>query len=432
MGLYTDQYELTMLEGALKSGAAERRSLFEVFARSLPDGRRYGIVAGTGRFLDELAEYRFGDEELAWLRDNDVVDGATLDWLADYEFDGIIHGYAEGDAFFPGSPILTVESSFASGVVLETLALSILNHDSAVASAASRMTTAAAGRPCLEMGSRRTHEEAAVAAARAAVIGGFFGTSNMEAGRRYGLTTLGTSAHAFTLLHDTEEEAFAAQVKAHGPSTTLLVDTYDVTRGVDRAVRAAGTGLGGVRLDSGDLLTQARDVRAQLDSLGATATQITVTSDLDEYAIAGLAAAPVDSYGVGTSLVTGSGFPTVGLVYKLVARQNDDGDWVSVAKASTNKASVGGRKFPVRRIGDDGHATGEIVGVGAPPEITGESRDLQVRFVSDGRIDKAHTGPDAVTAAAARRAASIDELPDTAHKLQRGEPAIDTAFVAER
>lgn len=264
------------------------------------------------------------------------------------------------------------------------------------------------------------------------MIGGFFGTSNMEAGRRYGLRTLGTSAHAFTLLHDTEEEAFAAQVRSHGQSTTLLVDTYDVARGVERAVRVAGVGLGGVRLDSGDLLTQARDVRAQLDSLGATSTKITVTSDLDEYAIAGLAAAPVDSYGVGTSLVTGSGFPTVGLVYKLVARQNDDGDWVSVAKASTNKASVGGRKFPIRRIGDDGHATDEVIGVGSYPEVTGRTRDLHVRFVDDGRIDPAYVGPEAVSAATSRRAESVGELPDTARKLQRGEPAIDTAFVAAR
>ena len=177
------------------------------------------------------------------------------------------------------------------------------------------------------MGSRRTHEKSAVAAARAAYIAGFSTTSNLCAGQRYGIPTTGTCAHAFTLLHDNERDAFEAQVATLGAGTTLLVDTYDVAEAVRTAIEVAGTDLGAVRLDSGDLLTQARDVRAQLDALGATKTRIVVTSDLDEHAIAALAAAPVDSYGVGTSLVTGSGAPTAGLVYKLVARAaSDDAD----------------------------------------------------------------------------------------------------------
>lgn len=217
----------------------------------------------------------------------------------------------------------------------------MLNYDSAVASAASRMTSAAVDRPCLEMGSRRAHEWAGVAAARAAAVAGFAGTSNLEAGRRYGLATIGTAAHAFTLLHDDERAAFDAQVAASGTGTTLLVDTYDVRAGVEHALAAAGTGLGAVRLDSGDLGALAHEVRAQLDAAGATGTRITVTSDLDEYAIAALAVAPVDSYGVGTSLVTGSGAPTCGMVYKLVAREGSDGVLAPVAKASRSKTSVG-------------------------------------------------------------------------------------------
>ena len=323
--LLTDHYELTMLEAALRSGAARRRCVFEVFARRLPDGRRYGVVAGTGRFLDALERFRFGEAEVDELRRRKVVDDATCDWLAGYRFSGDVSGYAEGECYFPGSPVLVVESSFAEGVVLETLALSILNHDTAIASAASRMTTAAGDRPCIEMGSRRTHEEAAVAAARAAYIAGFGTTSNLEAGRRYGVPTAGTAAHAFTLVHDDEREAFEAQVAALGVGTTLLVDTYDVTQGVATAVEVAGPSLGAVRLDSGDLLAQARQVRDQLDALGATRTRIVVTSDLDEHAIASLAAAPVDGYGVGTQLVTGSGAPTASLVYKLVSRSDDDG-----------------------------------------------------------------------------------------------------------
>lgn len=411
-----------MVEAALRSGAAHRRSVFEVFARRLPDGRRYGVVAGTGRLLDALADFRFGEPELADLSDRGVVDDATLAWLADYRFAGDMWGYGEGDCYFPGSPILVVESSFAEAVVLETLVLSVLNHDSAVASAASRMTAAAQGRPCLEMGSRRTHEEAAVAAARAAHIAGFAATSNLEAGRRHGIPTMGTAAHAFTLVHDTERAAFAAQVAALGPGTTLLVDTYDVTDGVRVALEIAGSALGAVRLDSGDLLEQAHAVRAQLDAAGATNTRIVVTSDLDEHAIAALAAAPVDSYGVGTSLVTGSGAPTAGLVYKLVARADAEGSMRPVAKASQDKTSIGGRKWALRRRDRDGTATAEIVGIGFEPLDDGDDRSLLRRLVAGGTV----VGAEPISAARDRHAAAVSELPPTARQLSRGEPALPT------
>src|SRR5476649_427971 len=267
--LLTDRYELTMIDAAIGSDQAERECVFEVFARSLPTGRRYGIVAGTGRLLELLRDFRFGDAELGWLRDNQVVSAVTLEWLSDFRFTGSISGYREGEVYFPGSPMLIVQGGFAETVVLETLVLSVLNYDSAVASAASRMVTAAQGRPLAEMGSRRANERAAVAAARAAFIAGFGATSNLEAGRTWGVPTMGTAAHAFTLLHDSEEAAFAAQVAALGPGTTLLVDTYNVTDAVALAVKVAGTGLGAVRIDSGDLPSQVAAVRAQLDSLGA-------------------------------------------------------------------------------------------------------------------------------------------------------------------
>ncbi len=426
--LLTDRYELTMLQAALRSGAAQRRSVFEVFARRLPDGRRYAVAAGSGRLLEDLEAFRFTDTELSWLSRERVVDEETLRWLAGYRFGGSIWGYAEGECFFPGSPVLVVEGTFAEAVLLETMVLSVMNHDSAIAAAASRMTCAAGDRPCLEMGSRRTHEDAAVSAARAAAVGGFAGTSNLEAGRVYGLPTIGTAAHSFTLLHDDERSAFAAQVASLGPGTTLLVDTYDVTEGVRAAVETAGTGLGAVRLDSGDLLVQAHEVRAQLDRLGATSTRIVVTSDLDEHAIAALAAAPVDSYGVGTSLVSGSGHPTAGLVYKLVAREDSSGDLVAVAKASRGKLSVGGRKWALRRRDPSGTATEEVVGIGHRPEDDGDDRALLVPLVSDGEVDHAHTGPDAVTLAARRHQASRAELPAQALRLQRGEPAIPTTY----
>lgn len=416
-----------MVQAALRSGAAHRRTVFEVFGRRLPEGRRYGVVAGTGRFLEALADFRFGPPELAWLDETGVVDGPTLDWLADYRFTGSAWGYAEGDCFFPGSPILVIEGTFAEAVLLETLALSIFNHDCAIAAAASRMTAAAGDRPCLEMGSRRTHEESAVAAARAAVVAGFIGTSNLEAGRRYGLRTIGTAAHAFTLLHDDERAAFAAQAATLGKGTTLLVDTYDVTEGVRLAVEVAGAELGAVRLDSGDLLAQAREVRAQLDSLGATNTRITVTSDLDEHAIAALAAGPVDSYGVGTQLVTGSGAPTASLVYKLVAREGADGELVPVAKASKSKTSVGGRKWALRRR-TQGVAVEEIVGIGHRPADDGDDRELLVPLVEDGVVLPGLTGPEAVSRAARVHTEARAELPRKALQLQRGEPCIPTRY----
>ncbi len=422
--LLTDHYELTMLQAALASGAAGRRSVFELFARRLPEGRRYGVVAGVGRALEAVESFRFGDAELAFLREQGIVDEPTLEFLAGYAFSGDIHGYAEGEAYFPHSPVVVVESTFAEAVLLETVLLSIYNHDSAVASAASRMTAAAGTRPCIEMGSRRTHEEAAVASARAAYVAGFATTSNLEARRRYGVPSGGTSAHSFTLLHDTESGAFQAQVSSLGAGTTLLVDTYDVAEAVRTAVEVAGPALGAVRIDSGDLGDLARRVRAQLDSLGATGTRIVVTSDLDEYAIASLASAPVDVYGVGTQVVVGSGHPTCGFVYKLVARAGADQVMVDVAKRSVDKASIGGRKYALRRRDRSGTATAEVIGIGEPPMDDGDDRALLVPLVRAGRI----VGAEPLEAARDRHARSRTELPATATQLQRGEPAIPTQF----
>ncbi|WP_394552506.1 nicotinate phosphoribosyltransferase [Agromyces sp. MMS24-JH15] len=432
--LLTDRYELTMVDAALHDGTAHRRSLFEAFARSLPGGRRYGVVAGTGRVLELIERFRFGDAELEWLRAQEFLRPATLDWLADYRFTGDIWGYREGEAYFPGSPLVSIEAPFAEAVVLETLVLSVLNSDSSVASAAARMVSVALGRPIAEMGSRRTGERSAVAAARAAWIAGFEATSNLEAGRTWGIPTMGTAAHAFTLLHDTEEGAFRSQVEAFGPATTLLIDTYDIAAGVETAVRVAGTALGAIRIDSGDLPAVVAAVRAQLDGLGAVDTRITVTSDLDEFTIAALSGSPVDSYGVGTSVVTGSGHPAAGMVYKLVARHDDAGDWVPVAKASAAKASVGGRKSAARRLDASGIAREEIVHLGDGPggahefEPGDELRPLMVRLMAGGVADPAFTGVAGTRAARDHRASAMQELPIGAFRLGRGEPAIPTTY----
>ncbi|WP_424184663.1 nicotinate phosphoribosyltransferase [Actinokineospora sp. G85] len=421
--LLTDHYELTMLAAALADGTASRACAFEVFARRLPEGRRYGVVGGTRRVVDAIAAFRFGEAEIAHLRATGVVDESTLSWLADYRFAGDVDGYAEGELYFPGSPVLSVRGSFADAVVLETLVLSILNHDSAIISAAARMASAANGRPIIEMGGRRTHERAAVAAARAAYLAGFDTTSNLEAGRSHAIPTAGTCAHAFTLLHDSEKEAFEAQVAALGVNTTLLVDTYDITQGIETAVAVAGPGLGAIRIDSGDVGVLARQAREQLDDLGATGTRIVVSGDLDEYAIAALRAEPVDAYGVGTSLVTGSGRPTAGMVYKLVEVAGRP-----VAKRSSHKESRGGRKLALRRHKPTGTAIEEVVHLagGPAPEAGEHDRPLQIPLLAGGE-----PVPTLPTTADTRDRVrqGLVSLPWEGLKLSAGEPAIPTTYL---
>lgn len=401
--LLTDRYELTMLEAALGSGVAGRRAVFEVFARRLPRGRRFGVVAGQGRLATLLSELRFDAGALAAV---DFLDERTCTWLDGRAPDVRVTAYAEGETYAPGSPVLTVEGCFGEGLLLETLVLSVLNFDTAVASAAARMVLAAGDRPLMDMGSRRTHEQAAVAAARAAYVAGFASTSNLEAGRRHGVPTAGTSAHAFVLAHASERAAFAAQVATLGSGTTLLVDTYDTEQGIRTAVEVAGTALGGVRLDSGDPAGEARRARALLDELGATSTAIVTTGDLDEHAISALAGEPLDRYGVGTALVTGSGSPTAGFVYKLVAIAQDDAPdapIVPVAKRSPGKSTVGGRKWAYR---------------------TGDREMLRLQPGGDGRPLQAPLPErDDVEAARATCAAALAALPEQARRLDDGEPA---------
>lgn len=394
--LLTDRYELTMLDAALRAGRADVPAAFEVFSRRLPPGRRAGVLAGVGRLLDAVERFRFGPEQLAWLGDHDVVSSETLDWLDGRRFSGSIDAYPEGEWYAPGSPVLSVEGTFGEAVILETVILSILNFDSAVAGAASLLVAAAGQRPVIEMGSRRTDPDAAVAAARAAYIGGFAATSNLEAGRRHGLPTAGTAAHSFVLAFPSEEEAFAAQVAATGPGTTLLVDTFEVGAGIRRAVEVAGPGLGGIRIDSGDLGAEARRARELLDSLGATATRIVVTGDLDDRDIAALGDAPVDVYGVGTNVVTGLGAPSAGFVYKLVAvGAGSDGPLHPVAKLSPGKTNFGGRKQAWRVAPGTPAVRDVVVPAGAPAPGGGR---LLSRRVMEAGSDLARVGPEVARA----------------------------------
>lgn len=428
--MMTDMYEYTMLDAALKDGTANRKCVFEIFTRHLPEGRRYGVVAGTGRILDALERFHLDDDDLRFLSDRKIVSAETIAWLERFHFSGSIKGYREGEMFFPNSPVLQVDGTFGECTLLETLLLSILNYDCAVASAASRMVTAAKDRPCMDMGGRRTNEWSAVAASRAAVVGGFQGTANLLAAQLYGLKAIGTAAHCFTLVHDSERDAFISQIDALGKNTTLLVDTYNIEEAVKTAVEVAGPELGGVRIDSGDLAALAQRVRNQLDALGATNTKITVTNDLDEYALAALQTAPVDSYGVGTRLVTGSGAPTCAMVYKLTERENADGVMQPVAKKSKDKATVPGRKLAFRSY-EYNLADCEHVISGSEDQLAAFRpeegwKDLLVDFVDHGQIDATWQGHDAIMAAHDYRAQALAELPITAQSLMRGEPVIPT------
>lgn len=443
--LLTDLYELTMLEAARDAGTASRRCVFEVFTRSLPAGRRYGVLAGTGRVLDAIADFRFDDADLRYLASTGALREDTLDHLAQYEFTGDVFGYQEGELFFPNSPVLRIEGTFENAVMLETVVLSILNHDSGVASVGSRMVTAARGRPLIEMGGRRVHEDAAIAAARSAYLVGFASTSNLAAGAHYRIPAAGTSAHAFTLLFDSEEDAFRAQLTAQGAGTTVLVDTYDVESAVRTAVEIAGPGLGAVRLDSGDLAEQAGRVRKLLDSLGATSTRITATGDLDEHRVEELRDEPLDGYGIGTRLVTGGGHPAPGFVYKLVEREGADGQMHPVGKRSTDKATLGAGKAAYRMV-VGGQARAELVLPGEAEvaeferELTAELisgtsnpdwartslRPLQVPLIEAGEDVAPKRAPARLEAARERHAASLAELGLSADDGPDGEIAIPT------
>ena len=433
--LQTDHYELTMVDAAVAAGIADHEAVFEVFARRLPEGRAYGVVAGIERLADALDQFRFDPDTLDWLTEHGVITADTAAWLADRFADGppvTVETYREGEVYLPGSPVVVVTGPYGAALVLETLVLSILNHDSAIASAASRMREAAGDRLLIEMGSRRTHDDAAVAAARAAIVGGFDATSNLAAARTYGIPSKGTAAHAWTLAFGEggEAEAFAAQIAQQGIGTTLLVDTYDTEQGIRNAVASAqdagASGPGAVRIDSGDPLIESQRARALLDDLGATSTKVVVTGDLDEHKIAKLVTrgAPIDGFGVGTSLVQGSGAPTAEMVYKLVAIDRGNG-FESVAKRSAAKATVGGRKHAYRTLTDDGFASDEKVIVRSDAAIDAsppaQSRSLLLP-IWHGRLLR----PAGAQQARAWRNAAVSELRPLARTLRATQTAIPT------
>lgn len=389
--LHTDRYQLTMLAAYAKSGLASRRATFELFVRRLPPSRRFMVACGIGRLVARLNELRFEQADLAWLEADRFL-GPTFKLpkvralFEGFRFRARVSAIPEGRLCFPHEPLVRVEGTLAEAQLVETLLLSVVNHDTRVASKCARIVAAARGRECFEFGTRRTHEEAAVDAARAAYVAGFAGTSNEEAARRYGVPVSGTMAHAFILAHaaDHGEEGEAAAFRDFSETfdvpTTVLVDTFDTLRGVDRAVEGARASLAGIRIDSGDLAALALKARTRLDVAGHAGAKILLSDDLDEHRIDALTRAlvPVDAFGVGTMAVTTPDAPSLGAVYKLVAMEDAAGRMIAVQKRASGKGSSAGIKQVYRTRG----AIDDVIGLEG--EALGEP--LLVPLYEDGQV----------------------------------------------
>lgn len=404
--LLTDQYELAMAASYLRQ-AMDGPAVFELFVRHLPPHRDWLLVAGLGPALSLVEAMRFGARDLAYLRTLGFAP-PFLEYLSAFRFSGRIDAMAEGTVAFAGEPLVRVTAPRIEAQLIETLLLNQINFQTAIATKAGRLVLAAAGGAIVDFSPRRDHGvDAAMKAARAAVIAGAAGTSNVAAARRYGLTPVGTMAHSYVMSFRTELDAFRAFMRDTPENAVMLVDTYDTLEGVRRAIAASretGVPLKGVRLDSGDRLALSRATRELLDAAGMRDTAIVVSGDLEEHQIAGLVAAgaPVDVWGVGTDLGTSRDSPTVGGVYKLVADRRD-GQWRPVAKRSPEKATLPGPKQVFRHIAG-GVMREDVLAVDGERLL---GRPLLQPVMRGGRVELA----DSLDALRARSAASLRALP---------------------
>ncbi len=354
--LLTDLYQLNMLQSYLDHGMTET-AVFEFFSRKLPARRGFLMAAGLAQVVEFLENVRFGADELDWVRSTGRFGTDFIDYLADFRFTGDVDAMAEGTAFFADEPIVRVTAPLPQAQLVETRLINIVHFQSLVASKAARMVLAAGGRTLIDFGLRRAHgAEAGLFAARAAYIAGFAGTATVLADPLFGIPIFGTMAHSFIQAHDDETEAFEHFARSRPANLVLLIDTYDTEAGARKVVAlapklsAAGITLSAVRLDSGDLAAHAREVRRILDAGGLGAVRVFVSGGIDEDAIAGFVAsgAPIDGYGVGTSLVTSEDAPALDCAYKM---QEYAG--IPRRKHSEGKATWPGRKQVFRqRAGD--------------------------------------------------------------------------------
>lgn len=424
--LLTDEYELAMADSYLAQGMAEMTGAFELSVRRLPPQRGYLIAAGLERAVDYLTRLRFDEDALAHLRRNRIVSDALIDHLRDLRFRGSLDAVAEGVAVFAGEPLLRVEGDLITCQIAETYLLNQVTYSTMVATKAARIVDAAAGRPVVDFGLRRAHgADAGLLAARSAYIGGVTATATVEAGRLWGIPTTGTMAHSYVLAFPSELEAFCAFLHDHPDRSTLVIDTHDALSGARNAVAAAGlTGITpqAVRIDSGDLEELSLGVRVVLDAAGLVGTRIVCSGDLDEYRIADLiaAGAPIDGFGVGTSLVTSSDAPTLGGVYKLVELEGRP-----VMKTSRGKLTLPGRHQVFR---DDLRDVIGLVGESLPgePLLQPVMRDGQVVAASslEEIRDRARTQVDNLPLATRALRDPVTIEPSLSPRLEALEEAI--------
>jgi nicotinate phosphoribosyltransferase len=417
--LATDLYQLTMLAGYFRTGRHRLRTTFELFTRRLPLHRNYLVFAGLAQAVDYLEHLRFTRAEVDWLAAQpafSTIEPEFFQFLEGFRFTGDVWAMDEGTPFFPNEPVLRVTGPLAEAQLVETALLAIVNFQTTIASKAARIVHAASGRPIMEFGARRAHgPEAALYAARAAHLAGCTSTSFVEAGRQFGIPLTGTMAHSWILAAENERQAFVEFTELFGPTTVLLLDTYDVADAVD-VVIASGLRPAAVRLDSGDLLALARSVRQSFDSAGLTQTRIIVSGDLDEWKIRDLVAAhaPIDAYAVGTALTTSDDAPALGGVYKLVEIDGPGGARL-VLKRSTGKRTQPGAKQVWRVVGDGltGH---DIVALAGEPAPVGGTPLLKPVMRSGERLGEAAS----LAALRAGCAERLSAMPDAITALDRG------------
>ena len=390
--LLVDQYEITMAESYHQLGR-NQPAVFEHFVRRLPPNRDWLLVCGLGPTLRLISELRFGEPELAYLRTLDCDDD-FLAYLREFSFSGDVDALPEGTIAFANEPLVRVTAPLIEAQIIETLLLNQINFQTMIATKAARVVLAADGKgdSVVDFSPRRDHGvDAAMKAARASAVAGLGGTSNVAAAMRYGLLPVGTMAHSYVLSFETEQEAFESFLRTNPDNGLLLVDTYDTIQGVRRAIEASrntGIALSGIRLDSGDLPTLAREARRILDDAGLTEAVIVASGDLEERRIAQLCAegVPIDVFGVGTELGTSRDSPVVNGVYKIVAELRD-GAWRGMAKLSEAKETLPGAKQVFRRF-EDGAMAEDVVGE-ADERLEGEP--LLVPAMRSGEIVHAET-----------------------------------------
>ncbi len=346
--LFTDLYQLTMAAGYWQSGKTNETACFELFVRRLPPRRDYLVCCGFDQAIEYLSELRFDELQIRYLQglpQFQLVESGFWDYLREFRFRGDVHAVPEGTVVFPGEPLLHVQAPIIEAQIPETYLLATLGFQTLIASKAARILAAAQGRTVVEFGCRRAHApEAGCLAARAAYLAGCSGSSNVEAGFRFAVPVFGTAAHSWVLSFDSEREAFARLQHLLGEKTVQLIDSFDTVEGA-RIAASQGKPLWGVRLDSGDLLALSKEVREILDGAGLHDVKIMATNDLDEDTVGALvkSGAPIDVYGVGTSLATSFDAPALSCVYKLVEIETAAGTRYPYKK-SEGKRTLPGRK----------------------------------------------------------------------------------------